>query len=165
MRLQVRETVCFLNTSGDLWGLEVRATSLSSLSPISWSPGSFPVDQTVKNPPAMWETWVQSLGWEDSPGIFLEWQPTPIFLPGESPWTEEPGRLQSMGLQRVRHHWAIKHSTWSPGWVFPWSSSRGASSLLPLWFLPAHPEGPQRVARVLDLESTMRFEICQVSGS
>ena len=31
------------------------------------------------------------------------WQPTPVFLPGESPWTEEPGGLQSMGLQRVRH--------------------------------------------------------------
>ena len=26
------------------------------------------------------------------------WQPTPVFLPGESPWTEEPGRLQSMGV-------------------------------------------------------------------
>ena len=30
-------------------------------------------------------------------------QPTPIFLPGESPRTEEPGRLQSMGSQRVGH--------------------------------------------------------------
>ena len=30
-----------------------------------------------------------------------KWQPTPVFLPGESPWTEEPGRLQSVGLQRV----------------------------------------------------------------
>ena len=29
--------------------------------------------------------------------------PTPVFLPGESPWTEEPGGLQSMGLQRVEH--------------------------------------------------------------
>ena len=29
------------------------------------------------------------------------WQPTPVFLPGESPWTEEPGGLQSMGWQRV----------------------------------------------------------------
>ena len=29
------------------------------------------------------------------------WQPTPVFLPGESPWTEETGRLQSMGMQRV----------------------------------------------------------------
>ena len=32
-----------------------------------------------------------------------EWQSTPIFLPGESPWTEETGRLQSMRLQRVGH--------------------------------------------------------------
>ena len=31
------------------------------------------------------------------------WQPTPVFLPGESPWTEELGRLQSMRSQRVRH--------------------------------------------------------------
>ena len=34
------------------------------------------------------------------------WQPTPVFLPGESPWTEEPRRLQSMGSQRVGHNWA-----------------------------------------------------------
>ena len=32
-----------------------------------------------------------------------EWQPTPVFLPGESPRTEEPGRLQSLGSQRVEH--------------------------------------------------------------
>ena len=32
-----------------------------------------------------------------------KWQPTPVFLPGESPRTEEPGGLQSMGSQRVRH--------------------------------------------------------------
>ena len=32
-----------------------------------------------------------------------KWQPIPVFLPGESPWTEEPGGLQCMGLQRVRH--------------------------------------------------------------
>ena len=32
------------------------------------------------------------------------WQPTPVFLPGEFPWTEDPGRLQSIGLQRVRHN-------------------------------------------------------------
>ena len=31
------------------------------------------------------------------------WQPTSVFLPGESPQTEEPGRLQSMGLQKVEH--------------------------------------------------------------
>ena len=39
------------------------------------------------------------------------WQPIPVFLPGESPWTEEPGGLQSMGWQRVEHDWATKHST------------------------------------------------------
>ena len=33
------------------------------------------------------------------------WQPTPVFLPGEFPWTEEPGGLQSIVLQRVRHDW------------------------------------------------------------
>ena len=31
------------------------------------------------------------------------WQPTPVFLPGESPWTEEPTGLQSIGLHRVTH--------------------------------------------------------------
>ena len=36
-------------------------------------------------------------------------QPTPVFLPGESPWTEEPGGLQSMELQKVGHNWANKH--------------------------------------------------------
>ena len=32
-----------------------------------------------------------------------KWQPTPGFLPGESPWKEEPGELESMESQRVRH--------------------------------------------------------------
>ena len=39
------------------------------------------VAQTVKNPPAMQETWVQSLGREDP--LEKEWQPTPVFCPGE----------------------------------------------------------------------------------
>ena len=39
--------------------------------------------QMVKNPPTMWETWVQSLGWEDPLEKGME--PTPVFLPGESP--------------------------------------------------------------------------------
>ena len=40
----------------------------------------------VKNPPAKQETWVQSLGWEDSPPSprRRKWQPTPVFLPGKS---------------------------------------------------------------------------------
>jgi len=32
------------------------------------------------------------------------WEPTPVFLPAESPWTEEPGGLQSIGSQRVGHN-------------------------------------------------------------
>ena len=59
------------------------------------------VAQSVKNPPVMWETWVRSLGWEDP--LEEGMAPTPVFLPGESPWTEEPDMLQSMGSQRVGH--------------------------------------------------------------
>ena len=43
------------------------------------------------------DPWVGKVPWRRA------WQRTPVFLPGESPWTEEPGRLQSMGLQRVGH--------------------------------------------------------------
>ena len=50
----------------------------------------------------MRETCVQSLGWEDP--LEEGMQPTPVFLPGESPWTEEPGGLQSMGSQRAGHN-------------------------------------------------------------
>ena len=39
------------------------------------------------------------------------WQLTPVFLPGESPWTEEPGGLRPMGSQRAGHGWATKHRT------------------------------------------------------
>ena len=47
------------------------------------------VAQMVKNLPAMRETWVRKIPWRRT------WQPTPVFLPGESPWTEEPGGLHS----------------------------------------------------------------------
>ena len=39
-------------------------------------------------------------------GLRRAWQPTPVFLPGESPWAEGPGRLQSMGSQGVGHDWS-----------------------------------------------------------
>ena len=35
-----------------------------------------------------------------------QWQPTLVLLPGKIPWTEEPGRQQSMGSHRVRHNWS-----------------------------------------------------------
>ena len=57
--------------------------------------------QMVKDPPEMRETWVQSLGWEEP---LKEGMAThSSILPGESPWTEEPGGLQAMGYQRVGH--------------------------------------------------------------
>ena len=60
----------------------------------------FRKDQMVKNPPAMQENWVQSLGQED----LLEKGMTThsSMLAWRMPWTEEPGRLQSKGLQRVK---------------------------------------------------------------
>ena len=69
----------------------------------------FPRGSVVKKKmlPAMQKTWIQSLGQEDplekelaNPSSILTW---------EIPWTEEPGWLQSTGLQRVRHNLATEH--------------------------------------------------------
>ena len=59
------------------------------------------VAQMVKNPPAMQETWVRSLGWEDplEENIAIH-SSTHAW---KIPWTEEPGRLQSMRWLRVGH--------------------------------------------------------------
>ena len=51
--------------------------------------------------PTMLETWVRSLGWEDL--LEKEMAIHSSILAWEIPWMEEPGRLQSMGLQRVVH--------------------------------------------------------------
>ena len=59
------------------------------------------VAQTVKNLPAMQETCVQSLGWEDP--LEKEMATHSSVLAWRIPWTEEPGGLQSMGSQRVGH--------------------------------------------------------------
>ena len=70
--------------------------------------GTSLVTQTVKHLPTMRETWIQSLGWEDplekgraTHSSIVAWR---------IPWTEDPGRLQSMGMQRVRHNWVTKPS-------------------------------------------------------
>ena len=55
----------------------------------------------VKHLPEMWETRVQSLGREDP--LEKAMAPQSSTLAWKIPWTEEPGRLQSMGLQRVGH--------------------------------------------------------------
>ena len=61
------------------------------------------VAQPVKRLPAMRETWVQSLGREDP--LEKEMAIHSSTLAWKIPWTEEPGRLQSMGLQSVWHDW------------------------------------------------------------
>ena len=58
------------------------------------------VAQMVNCLPAMWETWVRSLGQEDP--LEKEMATHSSTLAWEVPWMEEPGRLHSMGLQRVR---------------------------------------------------------------
>jgi len=59
----------------------------------------------VKNPPANagdmrceFNPWVWKIPWRRA------WEPTPVLLPGESPWTEEPGGLPSIGPQRFGHN-------------------------------------------------------------
>ena len=47
----------------------------------------------------MWETWVQSLGWEDP--MEEAGQRIPVFLPGESPWTEKPGGYSPWGCKEL----------------------------------------------------------------
>ena len=66
------------------------------------------VAQTVKHLPTMRETWVQSLGWEYP--LEKEMATHSSALAWKIPWTEEPGRLQSMGSQRVGHDWATSIS-------------------------------------------------------
>ena len=72
-----------MSRAGDGWGCEML------------------VAQMVKNRPALRETWVPSLSWEDSPGEGIG-NPLQYFA-WRIPWTEEPGGLQSMGSQRVGH--------------------------------------------------------------
>ena len=69
--------------------------------PLQYSWASL-VAQIVKTPPAMRETWVPSLGWEDP--LEEEMTTHSSILAWRFPWTEEPGGLQSMRLQRVGHN-------------------------------------------------------------
>jgi len=64
------------------------------------------VAQMVKHLPAMRETWVRSLGWKDP--LEKEMATHASILAWEIPWTEVPGRLQSMSLKRIRHDLVTK---------------------------------------------------------
>ena len=112
--------------------------------------------QTVKKLLVMQETWVWSLGWEDplekgmaTHSSILAWR---------IPWTEEPGRIQFIGYQRVGHEWVTFSSShvwmweldykenWAPkNWCF-WTVVLEKTLESPLdckGFQPVHPKGNQ----------------------
>ena len=66
-----------------------------------------------------WVMWVRFLGQEDLLGKGMATHSS--ILAWRIPWTEEPGGLQSMGSQRVRHNWATKHLTWLDNTTYPTS--------------------------------------------
>ena len=74
-----------------------------------------PRELSGKNPPAMQETQVRFLGRDDL--LEKEIATHSSILAWRIPWTEEPGRLQSMGSHRVRHDWselALMQASWTP---------------------------------------------------
>ena len=71
------------------------------LSSLLWRNSKSLMAQMIKNMPAIQETRVQSLGWEDP--LEKRMGTHSSILAWRIPWTEEPGGLQSMGSQRVRH--------------------------------------------------------------
>ena len=75
----------------------------------------------VKCLPTMWKTRVRSLGWEDP--LEKEMATHSSILAWKIPWTEEPGRLQFMGLQRVGHDWET-----SLHYLLSWAISLGMST-------------------------------------
>ena len=103
-------------TSGSsMVGLMVTSSKRSSL-----------VAQTVKHLPTIRETQVRSLGWEDP--LEKETATHSSTLAWKIPWTEEPGRLQSMGSQRVQHDWATSLSS-KRAYVIPRSTTPRAPAL------------------------------------
>ena len=78
----------------------IHYVQFSKLSSDKWCMG-FPDGSAVKNLPEIQETWVGSLGWKDSLGEGVATHSS--ILAWRIPWTEQPGGLPSMGLQRVGH--------------------------------------------------------------
>ena len=101
---------------------------------LSWPYGASLVAQTVNNLPAMQETQVQSLNWEDPPEKSMATRSS--ILAWKIPGTGEPGGLQPTGAQRVRHDWVPSAST--SGWPHGGTGSGEASSGTVLRRAPWH---------------------------
>ena len=67
------------------------------------------VAQMINNLPAVQETWIRSLGQKDPLEKGMSTHSS--ILAWRIPWTEEPGELQSLGLQKVRHDWVTNTFT------------------------------------------------------
>ena len=85
--------------------------------PLQYSRASL-VARLVKNPPAIWESWVRSLGWEEGKGWRRERLPTPVFWPGRfhglyAPW--DPKELDTVTFTlTTRSHANLAHSLNGP---------------------------------------------------
>ena len=94
----------FLNIMSRNKQIHIKPKPFSSLSPLvllgfsGGASGKEPTCQCKRHKRHGFDPWVGKIPWR------WAWQPTPVFLPGESPWTEEPARLQPIELQRVGHN-------------------------------------------------------------
>ena len=101
-------------------------TLFSRRLPLSWgfpggSSGKESACQCRRRKKSGFDPWVKKIPW------MMAWQPTPVFLPGECLWTEEPGRLPFMELQRVGHKKQLSMHTHTP---LSWCLSKGQPFLL-----------------------------------
>ena len=78
---------------------QILAVVISNSICIEWASQGAQLVKNLLQCRRLWfDPWFGKIPWRRA------WQPTPVFLPGESPWAEEPGGLRSMESQRVRHN-------------------------------------------------------------
>ena len=99
-----KESACNAGELSSIPGLRSsfgeRMGSHSSILGLPWCLTQWGVHLQCRRPGL--DPWVGKIPWRRA------WQSTPVFLPGESPWTEAPDGLQSMGLQKVGHDWVTE---------------------------------------------------------
>ena len=113
------------------------------------------VAQMVKNLPQCgrpgFSLWVGKIPWR------RKWQPTPVFLPGEPPWAEQPGGLQSTESQKVGHNRATKHA-------HIWNCDGACECAPELMLMKTYDEapGPLEVKHcaTLGLDGSNQFTLC-----